>query len=84
MKKTDSSRYMGFGDAPIKQEGHVGFYDSEGSYRSLPSDEYIKEYGEIIKSNYTYVERRIPLELVDNVHRYIDELLRTNGFPEDF
>jgi hypothetical protein len=68
-KHNDLIFMNGFGDAPIKGGGmQVSYGHPDGYVPKKP------------KISTTYIERRVPIELEDDVHKLIDDWLKQKGF----
>lgn len=61
---------IGFGLAPLKQEGMVHF-EVNGIPQILPKDVYELHYGKIKDSDWVWIERRIPRVLFDKIDNMI-------------
>jgi hypothetical protein len=70
-----------FGKARPKPEGGALAFDMA----DLNLDNYsiMSEYKDPDAIETTYVERRVPIELEDELHEYIDAWLRASGFDPD-
>ena len=67
-----------FGDAKPKKDGEMVAFD----IGDLNFD--MSAFSEGSNIDYTYVERRVPVELEDKVHNLIDQFLKANGYdPEE-
>ena len=70
-----------FGLASIKQEGMVSF-EIDGIPQLLPRDVYIARYGPLPVSDWTYVERRVPVKYENEIHILIDRFLKKKKVKE--
>jgi hypothetical protein len=59
----------GFADTPVKSEGMQVSYGHPDGYVPKPQN-----------ISTVYIERRVPIELEDDVHKLIDDWLKSKGF----
>ena len=72
-----------FGLAKVKKEGYVYWEDLDGTEHELLLADYIKEFGKLPDSGWTWLEMRVPRACLDELGDYITKYLEDRGIRDD-